>query len=589
MRAKSSSSSNPGSGLTPRLPPQHREGAIISDSFINSKKDKRVIKSSSFLNRIEKAHKKPLKRRRPSKKLVTTLESLADALPDVEELVSSGRQGGGGVGEGKMRMAASLKSKPGARKRKEKLERMERERFALNMAVIMKGGNEENQNSAPEVAMAVDDGEGAPAAVTAPSAPISNPTVNRFAALRAWVNANMEKHPAFEEKKHPKAHERLSCPSRVWVPLQNYDVIQNISNPSLQYAYVQIPLNEIPLSFASVSVGTSSSPLESKLSAISKAKFQAIEFGFPDLLSFASSFHSKQIAEDDYDDLCTAGEEVKKLCKKNNLGIMMLQPFANFEGWEKGSNERDDAFERARGWIRIMQAVGTDMLQVGSSDSPNMITSKEDLAADLAELADLLAPHNFRLAYENWCWATVAPTWQDVWSIVQLADRPNIGLCLDTFQTAAGEYGDPTTDPGLISHLGSLQKLALSYTHSLSLLTSTVPADKIYVLQISDVYKPPVPFEDRVIEGLRPRGKWSHDFRPYLYNGGFLTRQCVEFARAVLGTGARCWFSVEVFDGGKRGNGEGGMGVKGEGEMQEFCEGAMASVRRLLDECANGE
>ncbi|KAH7417386.1 xylose isomerase-like protein [Cadophora sp. MPI-SDFR-AT-0126] len=350
-------------------------------------------------------------------------------------------------------------------------------------------------------------------------------------------------------------------------------------------------LNDIPLSFASVSVGSSSSPLEAKLSAISKSQFSAIELGFPDLLSFASTFHKNEIAEDDYDSLCSAGEEVKNLCQKYGLGIMMLQPFANFEGWEKGSKEREDAFERAKGWIRIMQAVGTDMLQVGSTDSPNINTSKKHLAADLASLADLLALHGFRLAYENWCWATVAPRWSDVWSIVQLADRPNIGLCLDTFQTAAGEYGDPTTNSGLISHLGPLQKLALSYEHSLKLLTATVPAEKIYVLQISDVYKPPVPFADKVIDGLRPRGRWSHDFRPLLFEGGLLTKQCVEFARAVLGTGTRCWFSVEVFDGGEKGNGKGegcGMGAEREGEMAGFCGRARDSVRRLLGECADG-
>lgn len=240
-------------------------------------------------------------------------------------------------------------------------------------------------------------------------------------------------------------------------------------------------LNSIPTSFTSVSVGTPSDPLESKLLAISSAKFQAIELGFPDLLSFASSFHKKEIKEDDYDSLCSAGEEVKKLCKKYNLGIMMLQPFSNFEGWPKGSRERDDAFKRAKGWIRIMQAVGTDMLQVrlpfpfpfpppclsnsltptqvGSSDSPTISKDPDILASDLAELADLLAPHSFRLAYENWCWATHAPTWSAVWSIVQKANRPNIGLCLDTFQTAAGEYGDPTTPSGLISHLGHYKNL----------------------------------------------------------------------------------------------------------------------------------
>ncbi|KAH7417387.1 ribosome biogenesis protein SLX9-domain-containing protein [Cadophora sp. MPI-SDFR-AT-0126] len=194
--------SNSGSGLIARLPPKHREGAIISDSFINSKKDKRVIKHSSFINRIEKAYKKPLKRRRPSKKLVTTLESLADALPDVEELVKENDRaasGGARGGSGKMAMK-SLKSKPGARKRKEKLERMERERFGKNMAVILAGGKEGEEKS-PEVAMAVDEGEAAEPSATASTAPVSNPAVNRFAALRAWVNQNMEKHPAFEEKK----------------------------------------------------------------------------------------------------------------------------------------------------------------------------------------------------------------------------------------------------------------------------------------------------------------------------------------------------------------------------------------------------
>lgn len=159
---------------------------------------------------------------------------------------------------------------------------------------------------------------------------------------------------------------------------------------------------QIPTSFATVSVGTTSTPLPAKLSAISSAGFTAIELGFPDLVSFASTFHKKQIKENDYDSLCTAGTEVKTLCEKYNLGIMMLQPFSNFEGWPKGSNERKDAFERARGWIRVMGAVGTDMLQVGSSDSVDIEGDFEVLAGDLRELADMLAECGYRLAYENW-------------------------------------------------------------------------------------------------------------------------------------------------------------------------------------------
>ncbi|KAF7923007.1 hypothetical protein EAE99_007198 [Botrytis elliptica] len=344
-------------------------------------------------------------------------------------------------------------------------------------------------------------------------------------------------------------------------------------------------LTQIPASFASVSVGTSSTPLSSKLSAISSAGFTAIELGFPDLLSFASTFHKREVKENDYDSLCSAGTEVKKLCEKNNLGIMMLQPFSNFEGWPKGSNERKDAFERARGWIRVMEAVGTDMLQVGSSDSPDISSDFHVLADDLRELCDLLAEHKFRLAYENWCWATHAPTWASVWEIVKLVDRPNIGLCLDTFQTAGGEYGDPSTSSGLISHLGTQAKLHMNFTQSLQSLTTTVPPEKIYLLQISDAYKPPVPIPttpaEKEKEELRARGRWSHDFRPYPYNGGYLP--IVEVARAVLGTGFRGWFSMEVFDGGADGKWEGAEKM----DLEAFCKGAMEGHKKLLEECGN--
>jgi sugar phosphate isomerase/epimerase len=123
-------------------------------------------------------------------------------------------------------------------------------------------------------------------------------------------------------------------------------------------------LDSIPTSFATVSVGKPDDPLEDKLKAISSAGFQGIELGFPNLQSFASVFHKKEIAENDWENLCSTGKEVKTLAAKYNIKIMMLQPFSNFEGWEKGSKEREDAFARAKGWIKIMHAVGTDMLQV---------------------------------------------------------------------------------------------------------------------------------------------------------------------------------------------------------------------------------
>ena len=120
----------------------------------------------------------------------------------------------------------------------------------------------------------------------------------------------------------------------------------------------------VPTCYASCSIGSHSDPLPNKLDAIAATGFDTIELSLPDLLNFARSRFEKHVTEKDYEALCHAGREVKELCKSKRLKILVLQPFSNFEGWPKGSSERKDAFQRAEGWIKIMQAVGTDMLQV---------------------------------------------------------------------------------------------------------------------------------------------------------------------------------------------------------------------------------
>jgi sugar phosphate isomerase/epimerase len=198
------------------------------------------------------------------------------------------------------------------------------------------------------------------------------------------------------------------------------------------------------------------------------------------------------------------------------------------------------------------------------------------LAADLAELSDVMAPEGLRIAYENWCWATHAPSWRDVWEIVKKADRPNIGLCLDTFQSAGGEWGDPRTKSGLVRDLAS-EEVDRSWKKSLQELKKEVDPSKIFLLQISDAYKMDPPIEDRPDDsGLRPRGQWSHDYRPLPYDGGYLP--VVDFTKAVLGTGFRGYFSMEVFD---------GKGPDKYGDdMLPFSKKAMAALQKLLDQAA---
>ncbi|EEB88649.1 hypothetical protein MPER_13416, partial [Moniliophthora perniciosa FA553] len=151
-------------------------------------------------------------------------------------------------------------------------------------------------------------------------------------------------------------------------------------------------LSRIPTCYATCSIGNRPEhTLQRKLDAIASAGFSSIELSFPDLISFASQHLQREVPEDDYDALRIAGELIAIICKEKGLRILVLQPFANFEGWPQGSEKRKMAFERARGWIRIMKALGTDMLQVGSSDSPDVVTASDYIAHDLTELAALLA------------------------------------------------------------------------------------------------------------------------------------------------------------------------------------------------------
>ncbi|KAL4748877.1 hypothetical protein BDW72DRAFT_205293 [Aspergillus terricola var. indicus] len=147
--------------------------SVFGDDFRTTKKDKRLIKHSSFVSKIEKNSAKTNKRRRASKKLVANLESLADALPDAETNTN-------GSGQVNIIKQKTLKHRPGAQKRKEKIEKLERERFVKNMAQMSSISTMTTSNPQP-----------------APAESVSN----RWAALRGFISQTMEQQPAFKTNK----------------------------------------------------------------------------------------------------------------------------------------------------------------------------------------------------------------------------------------------------------------------------------------------------------------------------------------------------------------------------------------------------
>ncbi len=156
---------------------------------------------------------KTLKRRRPNKKLVATLESLGDALADIDDEIQRGiAEGEDGEGmdslqktQGKVRHK-SLKSRPGALKRKERVVKGEMERFGQSLAqlVTVKEGTTAGQQQPSTTAPAgktAQEGDGMDVETEGQTAvQEQSATSNRWAALRGFISATMEQNPAFLSK-----------------------------------------------------------------------------------------------------------------------------------------------------------------------------------------------------------------------------------------------------------------------------------------------------------------------------------------------------------------------------------------------------
>ena len=117
---------------------------------------------------------KPKRKRRPSKKLVANLESLMDALPEASEKLDDGIT----AGEARIKHK-SLKSKPGALKRKEKLEEMERDRFTKNMAQMVNLGADDTRQAPDDASKELSKND--------------NETSKKWVALRGFIQQTMDR------------------------------------------------------------------------------------------------------------------------------------------------------------------------------------------------------------------------------------------------------------------------------------------------------------------------------------------------------------------------------------------------------------
>jgi hypothetical protein len=129
------------------------------------------------MSKITKPSSNKARRRRPNKKLVATLDSLAAALPDEDTQASTA--GTEAKDQVNVIRRKSMKSRPGAMKRREKIDLSERERFARNMAQMA-------------VSTAASNSE---AGTTERSKGPAAATSQRWAALRGFIAQTLEQKP----------------------------------------------------------------------------------------------------------------------------------------------------------------------------------------------------------------------------------------------------------------------------------------------------------------------------------------------------------------------------------------------------------
>ncbi|MFV0434015.1 MAG: TIM barrel protein [Leucobacter sp.] len=232
-----------------------------------------------------------------------------------------------------------------------------------------------------------------------------------------------------------------------------------------------------------------SGSLTEKLHACAAAGFDGVEIMDADLIAAHES-----------------PEEIRALCDRLGLTIELFQPFRDFEGVD------DDTFadnmRRARAKFQVMQRLGARMMLLCSNVATATRPEPEIAAAQLGALADLAVDYGIDIAYEALAWGRYVDDYREAWRIVQLADRPNLGTCLDSFHVLSRGH-----DPAAIEQ---------------------IDPDKLFFLQLADA-----PALDMDVLS------WSRHHRLFPGEGDFdLTR----FLSHVILAGYRGPLSLEVFN-----------------------------------------
>jgi 4-hydroxyphenylpyruvate dioxygenase len=226
-----------------------------------------------------------------------------------------------------------------------------------------------------------------------------------------------------------------------------------------------------------------------KLHACAEAGFDGVEVFEPDLIAAAES-----------------PEEIRALADRLGLTLDLYQPFRDAEG--VAETVFADVLRRAEAKFALMRRLGMDLMLVCSNVGTATIDDDVVSAGQLRRLGDLAATYGVWLAYEALAWGRYVDDYRRAWRIVELADHPNVGVCLDSFHILSRGH-----DPKAIED---------------------IPGEKVFFLQLADA---PALSMDVL--------SWSRHHRLFPGEGSF---DLTGFLGHVLRAGYDGPLSLEVFN-----------------------------------------
>src|ERR1700712_1948754 len=164
-------------------------------------------------------------------------------------------------------------------------------------------------------------------------------------------------------------------------------------------------------SIATVSISGS---LVEKLHACAAAGFDGVEIFEPDLIA---SDHSP--------------EEIRGLGRRLGLSLDLYQPLRDIEGVDEVTFTEN--LRRAAATFATARRLGIDTVLVCSNVATATGDSDEHSAGQLRRLGDVADGYGVRVAFEALAWGRFVDDYRRAWRIVELADHPAVGVCLDSF------------------------------------------------------------------------------------------------------------------------------------------------------------